>query len=32
MVVGPFGEEEELTGIASDVINVKGKDLATQVF
>ena len=26
VVVGPFEEEEEGTGIASDVINVKGED------
>ena len=25
-VVGPFEEEEEGTGIASDVVNVKGED------
>ena len=29
VVVGPFEEEEEGTGIASDVIKVKGEDLAT---
>jgi len=29
LVVGPFEEEEEGTGIASDVIKVKGEDPAT---
>ena len=29
VVVGPFEEEEEGTGIASDVVKVKGEDLAT---
>ena len=29
VVVGPFEEEEEGTGIASDVIKVEGEDLAT---
>jgi len=28
-VVGPFEEEEEGTGIASDVVKVQGEDLAT---
>ena len=28
-VVGPFKEEEEGTGIASDVVKVKGEDPAT---
>jgi len=28
-VAGPFEEEEEGTGITSDVINVKGEDPAT---
>ena len=28
-VVGPFEEEEEGTGIASDVVKVKGEDPAT---
>ena len=27
--MGPFEEEEEGTGIASDVVMVKGEDLAT---
>ena len=27
--MGPFGEEEEGTGIASDVVEVKGEDPAT---
>jgi len=27
--VGPFEEEEEGTGIASDVVKVEGEDLAT---
>jgi len=27
--VGPFGEEEEGTGIASDVVKVEGEDPAT---
>jgi len=29
--VGPFEEEEEGTGIASDVVKVQGKDPATPV-
>jgi len=29
VVVGPFVEEEEGTGITSDVVKVKGEDLAT---
>ena len=29
VVVGPFGEEEEGTGIVSDVVEVKGEDPAT---
>jgi len=29
VVVGPFEEEEEGTGIISDVINMKGEDPAT---
>ena len=29
-VVGPFEEEEEGTGITSDVVKVKGKDPATE--
>jgi len=29
IVVGPFEEEEEGTGIASEVVNVEGEDLAT---
>ena len=29
VVVGPFEEEEEGTGIASDVVKVEGEDLAT---
>jgi len=29
VVVGPFEEEEEGTGIASDVVKVKGEDPAT---
>ena len=29
VVVGPFKEEEEGTGIASDVVKVKGEDPAT---
>jgi len=29
VVVGPFEEEEEGTGIASDVIKVQGEDLDT---
>jgi len=29
VVVGLFEEEEERTGIASDVVKVKGEDLAT---
>jgi len=28
-VVGPFAEEEEGTGITSDVVKVKGEDPAT---
>ena len=28
-VVGPFEEEEERTGVASDVVKVKGEDPAT---
>ena len=28
-VVGPFEEEEEGTGVASDVVKVKGEDPAT---
>ena len=28
-VVGPFEEEEEGTGIASDVVNLEGEDPAT---
>ena len=28
-VVGPFEEEEEGTGIASDVVKVEGEDAAT---
>ena len=28
-VVGPFEEEEEGTGIVSDVVNVQGEDPAT---
>ena len=31
-VVGPFEEEEEGTGITSDVVKVKGEDPATQVY
>jgi len=30
VVVGPFEEEEEGTGITSDVVEVKGEDLATS--
>ena len=30
VVVGPFEEEEEGTGIASDVVKVKGKDPDTS--
>jgi len=29
VAVGPFEEEEEGTGVASDVVKVKGEDLAT---
>jgi hypothetical protein len=29
VVVGPFEEEEEGTGVASDIVKVKGEDLAT---
>jgi len=29
VVVGPFEEEEEGTGVASDVVNVQGEDPAT---
>jgi len=29
VVVGPFGEEEEGTGVTSDVVKVKGEDPAT---
>jgi len=29
VVVGPFDEEEKVTGIACDVVKVKGKDPAT---
>jgi len=29
VVVGPFEEEEEGTGIASDVVKVEGEDLTT---
>jgi len=29
-VVGPFEEEEEGTGIASDVVKVEGEDPATR--
>jgi len=29
IVVGPFEEEEEGTGVASDVIKVEGEDLET---
>jgi len=29
VVVGPFEEEEEGTGVASDVVKVEGEDLAT---
>jgi len=29
VVMGPFEEEEEGTGIASDVVKVKGEDPAT---
>ena len=29
VVVGPFVEEEEGTGVASDVVKVQGEDLAT---
>ena len=28
-VVGPFEEEEERTGVTSDVVKVQGEDLAT---
>jgi len=28
-VVGPFEEEEEVTGVTSDVVKVKGEDPAT---
>jgi len=31
VVVGPFEEEGEGTGVASDVVKVQGKDPATQV-
>jgi len=31
VVVGPFEEEEEGTGVASDVVKVEGEDPATQV-
>jgi len=31
VVVGPFEEEEEGTGVASDVVKVQGGDPATQV-
>jgi len=30
VVIDPFEEEEEGTGIASDVVKVEGEDLATQ--
>jgi len=30
--VGPFEEEEEGTGIASDVVKVEGEDPATSVY
>jgi len=30
VVVGPFEEEEKGTGIADDVVNVEGENLATQ--
>jgi len=30
LVVGPFEEEEEGTGVATDVIKVEGEDLATS--
>jgi len=29
VVVGPFKEEDERTGVASDVVKVEGKDPAT---
>jgi len=29
VAVGPFEEEEEGTGVASDVVKVQGEDLAT---
>ena len=29
VVVGTFEEEEEGTGVASDIVKVKGEDLAT---
>ena len=29
VVVGPFEEEEEGTGVTSDVVKVKGEDSAT---
>ena len=29
VVVGPFEEEEEGIGVASDIVKVKGEDLAT---
>jgi len=29
--VGPFEEEEQGTGVASDVLKVEGEDPATQV-
>jgi len=31
VVVGPFEEEEQGTGVASDVVKVEGEDPATQV-
>ena len=31
-VVGPFEEEEEGTGIASDVVKVEGEDPSSQVY
>ena len=31
-VVGPFEEEEEGTGITSDVVKVKGEDPVPQVY
>jgi len=30
VVVGPFEEEEEGTGVDSDVVKVQGEDLATR--